>query len=120
MTAHDQPTEATDLFRRACEVMGYEIIEDVIDGEHCFPQAVIRVEDEPDVYLYDQWNILRLIVEWIEARRCDWETISGEGFRLFGARVRGFFIHADGDSNPLAAARWVCEHGPKIAKEETK
>lgn len=78
----------------------------------------------------DHWDLFGLAVEWIEARG-EWfveicstrvDRYDGPSQWHFVADTRPItsgWLSASADTLPTAAARWIVEHGPKIAKETT-
>src|SRR5690606_1166120 len=72
----------------------------------------------------DHWNHYCLAVEWIEARGCGpafGRVITGEKVEyactVYLSLVSSIGVTSLSCSFPTAAARWVVEHGAKIAKE---
>lgn len=72
----------------------------------------------------DHWNLFGLAVEWIEARMkhpgmiATMMTTDGKGWGFSVVHPVWFTpIDEVATTLPEAAARWIVEHGPKIAKE---
>lgn len=110
-------TDNTELWREALGVMGYEIVE---NNAYCWPHVMAT-----DVMLDDEWNLFGLVVEWVEARMQHPGYIAamkatdgkGWGFAVWHPHWLAA-VDTEAETLPLASAKWVCEHGRKIAKEK--
>lgn len=116
MTAPD--TDNTELWREALGIMGYEVYEKDPHGLFIYDSD----ESLEPITLDDEWNLFGIAWSWLVSRGCtafEWEQIQGE-FLLLNKDSEKWLESSEGPTLPLAAARWVCEHGHKIAEEATK
>lgn len=130
-------TDITELWREALEVMGATFNRSQVYGK--------RTPEEPDpISLWyksarlmeswdngETWKFLRfdrgdwwrfgLVVEWIERRGGilgSWDGRDGL-LRIYMGGDEVGYEEASAPDLPTAAARWVVEHGQKIAEETT-
>jgi hypothetical protein len=112
MTAPEQDTTA--LWREALGAMGYDCI---YDG-HYFRYKTSHFGARLPSTREDGWLLFGLAVEWIEARGgITHHFRHRDSDYEFGVFVMDVSVH--GATLPTAAARWIRDHGDKIAKETT-
>lgn len=128
MTAPTDTTDTPALYRRACEVMGLPII----DNSGGYFEIELPAGEGTVRYIPGEceWEIFGLIVAWIEARgkltahqsyrKGLTETLEYVEFEVYDLHSGYFVRHGKSSAPtlPLAAARWVVEHGAKIADKE--
>lgn len=104
------------LFWYAVQVMGY----DCFCGTDDF--YILAPDRMGLVYSTETWNLFGLAVAWIEARgyATAFQHLPVSTIYEFDAGpIRGgITLQSEGSSYPLAAARWLVEHGDKLAKED--
>lgn len=113
-----------ELWWYALQVMGYEV-EELYSTIWRLGVGCGRITWYADTGLsirdIDDWQLFGLAVEWIEARGCAVSIYKHWGpneFWSFGAHDRQMPPPCCyGNTLPDAAARWIVEHGHKIAKE---